>query len=135
MTRAGILVSLLILLFGVLALVIPALVLAQAAPAPLATVPAPQSWGLIVAVLINTAGVMAVVTVINRIMPKLRAAVPWTVPLIASLLVGPALVAVQSWLSTWLGVPIDLSAIAGAATGLGTGALAVTAHQVYRNAR
>lgn len=121
-------------LIGIMSLMFATFVWAQAAPTP--PLPPPASWQMIVATAINTAGVMLVVWLLSTyIFPALRERMPWLVPILSSLIVGPALAAAQNWLAGWLGVPIDLSPIAGAATGVMTGALAVTAHQTYQQQR
>ncbi len=110
----------------VLGLAPAALLWAQAAPPPAA---APFDWKTAAAAVINTAGVMAAVWVLNRYLPAIRQSVPWLLPVLAGA-AGPAVAALQAWLAGYLGVVIDLGPVLAAATG----ASAVAVHQVWKQA-
>lgn len=87
----------------------------------------PPSMKELLAVLINTAGVMCVVQVIKFYLPYLTDKYGWVMPLIA-MASGPVVAFLQGFLATKLGYPgFDFSLIVAALTG-GT---AVAAHQVY----
>lgn len=75
-----------------------------------------MTWQPIVANLINTVLVLLAVQAIKAIIPQLSAAVPWLIPIIAAI-IGPVVAVVQNFLTSWLGVPIDLSPLVAIFTG------------------
>ncbi len=90
-------------------------------------------WQLVLAGLINGAGVFSVLWVFNNhISGWLRANTPWLIPILAAAL-GPVVALAQSYLAKWLGVPIDLAPLSAMA--LFSGASATAMHQVYKNAK
>jgi hypothetical protein len=89
---------------------------------------APSNWKELVAVLINTAGVMLVVQGIKLAMPYLTDKFGWVMPIVA-MIAGPFVAMLQGYLATLLGYPgFDFSLIVAALTG-GT---AVAANQIYK---
>ncbi len=64
------------------------------------------------ATLINSVAVLALVQLIKAYIPILKLQYPWALPLIAAG-IGPLVALVQTQLGDWLGVPVDLSTIAG----------------------
>jgi hypothetical protein len=103
--------------------------LAQTPPAP--PPPAPTfDWHVLLAGFINAVVVVGVVQLIKSLAPTVRTAVPWLLPIL-SVAIGPLVATLQSWVGTWVGLPIDLSPLIGAFTG-GT---AVMMHQTFRQAR
>ncbi len=115
-----------VLAAAVLLAVAPVLVFAQGVPAPAAQ---PFDWKTAAAAIINTAGVMAAVWALNRSLPVIRQSVPWLLPILAGA-AGPMLAGLQAWLASYLGVAIDLGPVLAVASG----ASAVAAHQVWRQA-
>jgi hypothetical protein len=93
--------------------------------------PAPVfDWHILLAGFINSVAVVGVVQLIKSLAPTVRTAVPWLLPIL-SIAIGPLVATLQSWVATWVGLPIDLSPLVGAFTG-GT---AVMMHQTFRQAR
>mgnify|MGYP001570446798 FL=1 len=84
-------------------------------------------WKPLLAMAINTVGVMLVTQLIKTGIPIIHSAVPWLLPILATL-AGPVVAVLQSLLAGWVGVPIDLSPLLG----LATGGAAVAMHQVHR---
>lgn len=84
-------------------------------------------WRPLLAMLLNTVGVLLVTQLVKIGIPILRTAVPWLLPVIATL-AGPVVAVIQSLLAGWLDVPIDLSPLLG----LATGGASVAMHQVYK---
>jgi len=84
-----------------------------------------QEWYPILATLINSAGVMTAVQVIKKYIPVIKERVPILLPIMAGAL-GPAVGALQGYLISVLGVPVDLSPI----TALVAGPIAVLAYDV-----
>jgi|GEM_PF-3180203 len=89
-----------------------------------------MEWNSLIGALINSVVVMGVVQVIKLYLPKLNELVPWIIPILAAA-IGPAVAVAQNALATWLGVPIDLSAIAA----IFTGGSAVAIYQVGKQSR
>lgn len=85
----------------------------------------PEVWKPILAGFINTTLVLVLVQLCKAAIPSLRSAVPWLIPVIAGAL-GPLVAVGQSWLGTWLGIPVDLSPVVA----VFTGATATAVHQV-----
>jgi len=75
-----------------------------------------MEWQQIVANLINTVLVLLAVQGIKAVLPFLNKSVPWLLPIIAAA-IGPVVAVIQSWLGSWLGINIDLSAIVAVFTG------------------
>ncbi len=87
----------------------------------------PSNWKELLAVLINTAGVMAAVQIIKVVLPFLTDKYGWLVPILA-MLAGPVVALIQGGLAKVLGYEgFDFSLVVAALTG-GT---AVAAHQIY----
>lgn len=88
-----------------------------------------NEWSSVIAAFINSGVVLGVVQLIKKWLPVLNEKVPWLIPIIAGA-IGPAVAALQNWLSTLLGVPIDLSPIAA----IFTGGTAVALYQIGKQA-
>ena len=84
-----------------------------------------MEWNLIIAGAINSVLVLLVVQFLKIKIPGIREKAPWLFPVLA-MVIGPLIALAQSALASWLGVPIDLSMIAG----LFTGATATALHQI-----
>jgi hypothetical protein len=84
-----------------------------------------EAYYPIMAALINSVLVLLVVQRLKNGIPILKQSVPWLIPILAGA-IGPAVAAGQNALFSWLGVPIDLSAIAA----IFSGASAVAINQV-----
>jgi hypothetical protein len=110
----------------------------EPAPPPVAPGPPPPDWSqiawkVLVAGLINSAGVLFIVQVIKAVAPWLRAAVPWVLPFMAIFPIGPVIGFFQNWLAGKLGAPIDLTPILGPVApllGVFAGGTAVAAYQI-----
>jgi hypothetical protein len=85
------------------------------------------TWQVLLAGLINSVLVLATVQGIKAFAPWVRAAIPWSIPIIA-MLTGPVVAILQNALAGFLGWPIDLSPILAPFTG----AAAVAIHQIHR---
>ena len=83
-------------------------------------------YGLIAA-LINSVLVVAAVQFLKVYWPIFKEKMPWLIPIIAGF-IGPLIMLLQNMVTSWLGVPVDLSPLLGVLTG-GT---AVAIHQVYK---
>jgi hypothetical protein len=79
----------------------------------------------ILAAFINTVVVLAVIQVAKIKIPIIREKVPWLLPILAGS-IGAPLLAAQNYLTTLIGLPVDLSPIIG----IFTGATAVAVNQV-----
>jgi hypothetical protein len=119
----------------VLALLMLVVVLVALAGAQTPAPPAPGidwksmfSWKQFVAAAINCLAVLAIVQFLKGVIPWTRVSVPWLLPLLTMLPIGPGIALVQDWLAAWLGWPIDLSPIIA----VFTGGAAVAIHQSYR---
>lgn len=75
-----------------------------------------MAWQQIVANLINTVLVLLAVQGIKSVIPFLNSKTPWLLPIIAAA-IGPVVAIIQSWIGSWLGVNVDLSAIVAIFTG------------------
>lgn len=75
-----------------------------------------QAYYPIIAGIINTVLVLFVVQALKNLVPKMRESIPWIIPILAGA-IGPLVAAGQNALFSWLGIPIDLSAIAAIFTG------------------
>jgi len=69
--------------------------------------------------IINTVGVVFTVQFLKWKLPVIKEKLPWFIPIpaLASLLIGPAISAVQTYVGQLLGIPIDLSPIIAVFTG------------------
>lgn len=83
------------------------------------------SWKQLVAVILNTAGVVLVVQLLKFFLPILKERYPWALPIIATL-VGPGVAYLQITVAGWAGVDVDFTPVVAALTG----GMAVAAHQV-----
>ena len=88
-----------------------------------------NEWSNVIAAFINSGVVLGLVQLIKKWLPVLNEKIPWVLPILAGA-IGPAIAAIQSWLATVLGVPIDLSPIAA----IFTGGTAVALYQVGKQA-
>ncbi len=88
-----------------------------------------QEYGGVLAALINSVLVLAIVQILKTKVPKLKEKLPWLIPIIAGA-IGPAVAAGQNYLSGLIGAPIDISPIAA----IFTGGTAVAMHQVGKQA-
>jgi len=88
-----------------------------------------NEWSNVIAAFINSGVVIGVVQLIKKWLPVLNDKVPWIIPILAGA-IGPGIAVIQNWLSTVLGVPIDLSPIAA----IFTGGTAVALYQVGKQA-
>ena len=84
-----------------------------------------MAYQQIVANFINLVGVLLVVELLKIVIPKLREAVPWLIPIIAAV-IGPIMAILQGYLGAWLGIAINLDPIVA----IFTGASAVVLYQV-----
>lgn len=75
-----------------------------------------QELSAILPALINSVLVMVVVQLIKKWIPVINKKIPWLLPIIAGA-AGPGIATLQTYLSTLLGVNIDLSPIAAIFTG------------------
>ncbi len=80
-------------------------------------------WGLVLGFLINTAGVVLIVQVLKKYRSRIKPYIPMIAPLL-----GAALPVIASWLSVFLGTPIDFSPIIGFFAGFS----AVGLHQMVK---
>ncbi len=80
-------------------------------------------WGLILGFLINSAGVMFLLQVLKKYRSQIKPYIPMIAPLL-----GAALPVIASWLSVFLGTPIDFSPIIGFFAGFS----AVGLHQMVK---
>ena len=87
-----------------------------------------MAYQQIVANLINAVLVLLAVELLKMVLPKLKEAVPWLLPLI-SMIIGPIMALLQGYLGSWLGVAIDLSPIVAIFTGGTSVALYQVQHQ------
>ncbi len=85
-----------------------------------------MEWNLILAGFINSVLVLMIVQFLKIKIPSLRQKAPQLIPILSGF-IGLVIAPVQTWLGNLLGVPIDLSPIAG----IFTGATATTIHQVH----
>ncbi len=88
-----------------------------------------MEWESLLGAFINSVVVMGLIQLIKTYIPKLNELVPWLIPIIAAA-IGPAVAVAQNALATWLGVPIDLSAL----TAVFTGGSAVAIYQIGKQA-
>ena len=88
-----------------------------------------MEWKNLIAMFLNTVGVLLLTQLIKVGVPIIRSATPWLLPILATL-AGPVIAVVQNLLAGWLGLPIDLSPLVG----LATGGTAVAMHQIHRQA-
>lgn len=110
---------------------IPSILSATDAWAQASSVTPTFDWRQLVGVLINTVGVLVVVQVIKYVKAKYTDKYDAMLPVVAVAL-GPCLMALQGFLTSWLGFQgFDFTPISAALTG----SLAVTAHQVYAQAK
>ena len=79
----------------------------------------------VISLLINSILVLVVVQFIKKKLPVINERWPWAFPILAGA-IGPAIAALQTYLSKLLGIPIDLSPIAA----IFSGGTAVAIHQV-----
>ena len=87
-----------------------------------------MDWPLILAMAINSVGVLIAVQVLkNYVMPFLKYKLAWALPILA-MVTGPMMSYLTEWLTATLGYPIDLSGI----TAIFTGSMAVVAYGVFR---
>ena len=86
-----------------------------------------MTWQPIMAAAINTVIVLALVEVLKAQVPVIRIAMPWVLPVLATL-AGPMVAVAQTSLAGWLNLPIDLSPLVAVLSG----AAATTVHQVGR---
>lgn len=86
-------------------------------------------WGEVAAMAISTVGVLIAVRFLTWVMPILRQRYPWVIPLLA--VVGPAgLTKLSELLLGVFGFPVDFGPLIDMLAG--GGALAVVAHQIYK---
>ena len=88
-----------------------------------------MEWKNLIAMFLNTVGVLLLTQLIKVGVPIIRSATPWLLPILATL-AGPVIAVVQNLLAGWLGLPIDLSPLVA----LATGGAAVAVHQTVRQA-
>ena len=86
-----------------------------------------MEWKNLIAMFLNTVGVLLLTQLIKVGVPIIRSAAPWLLPILATL-AGPVVAVVQNLLAQWIGLPIDLSPLVA----LGTGGAAVAMHQTFR---
>ena len=90
-----------------------------------------MTWQPILANLINTVLVLLAVELLKMVIPKLSAVAGWLIPIIAAM-IGPLIAVLQNLLTTWLGIPIDLSPIVAVFTGGSAVALYQIGHQLSK---
>jgi hypothetical protein len=88
-----------------------------------------QEYSGVIAAFINSVAVLGVVQFLKVQIPALNQKIPWVLPILAGA-VGPGIATLQNFLSSSLGVPIDLSPIVG----IFTGGTAVAIFQVGKQA-
>lgn len=114
----------------VIGLIIVMLALASLALAQTPVPPTPSNWQVLIAGFINAVLVVAVVQFLKWAIPQINAFAPWIFPIMAAA-IGPLINTLQTALTGWLLIPIDLSSIVA----VFTGGFAVTVHQFFRQVR